>query len=259
MMKKQQSYRQKRHQRKNSPLKKRQFWFSVLALLLLGGIIYLLFFSPLLKIKQTPTFTPVPTISQAKEIAQKLETLEGKSLLFLSTKNLTQELLKMSPELEAVYFKRNFKSHSLVLTYKLKTPALILCQEQEENCCLADNNGALFACNEQFSFWDKTGLALLLADNKQTTASSIKDLAFLKASLENGLGLKITFFKQGEEPQTIEAKTAEGWSIYFNQADDLNLALTKLKLLLEEKIKEEERANLEYIDLRFSKAYYKLK
>ncbi|MDP2951094.1 MAG: hypothetical protein Q8N55_01790 [bacterium] len=252
-----QNHRQKRQRQKQNLLKKKFLFLSFLGFVLVSGLGYLLFLSPFFKIKQVSAFAPASTISQAKEIAQKLESLEGKSLLFLNTKDITQEFLKMSPEFEAVYFKRNFKNHSLVFTYKLRTPSLILCQKQEENCCLADNNGSLFACNEQFSFWDKADLALLLGDNKQITASYIKDIAFLKASLENGLGLKIAFLKSGEAPQTIEVATTEGWLIYFSGNNDLSFSLTKLKLLLEEKITEEERANLEYIDLRFSKAYYK--
>jgi len=253
-----QNYRQKKQSQKQNLLKKKVLFFSFIGFILASILGYFLFFSPLLKIQQTPTFIPLQAISQAEEIAQKLEATKGKSLIFLNIKSLTKEFLGVSPEFEAVYFKRNFKNHSLIFTYKLKTPAIILCDKEEnQNCSLADINGVLFAFNEQFASWDKEGLPTLFCAKSHATANYIKDIAFLKASLENSLGLKIAFFKSTEEPQTIEAKTKEGWVVYFNQAEDLGLALTKLKLLLEEKITEEERANLEYVDLRFSKAYYK--
>ena len=254
-----QNYRQKRQSQKQNLLKKKVLFFSFLSFVLASILGYFLFFSPLLKIQQTPTFIPLQAISQTEEIAQKLEATKGKSLIFLNIKSLTKEFLGISPEFETVYFKRNFKNHSLVFTYKLKTPAIILCNKEEnQNCSLADINGALFAFNEQFASWDKEGLPTLFCAKSQATTNYIKDISFLKASLENSLGLKIAFFKcQEEHPPTIEVALQEGWKILFNQENDLNLSLTKLKPLIEEGLTAAERANLEYIDLRFSKAYYK--
>jgi len=49
----------------------------------------------------------------------------------------------------------------------------------------------------------------------------------------------------------FEAKTLEGFQIYFNFQEDLDWQLTKLKAVLEEEISQERRKNLEYIDVRF--------
>jgi len=55
----------------------------------------------------------------------------------------------------------------------------------------------------------------------------------------------------------LNAVTAEGWEVYFNLEEDLIWQTTKLKLLFQEEISLERRKTLEYIDLRFEKAFYK--
>jgi len=51
--------------------------------------------------------------------------------------------------------------------------------------------------------------------------------------------------------ERLNAKTSEGWEIYFNLEGDINWQLTKLGAVLEKEIPPEKRENLEYIDLRF--------
>ena len=60
-------------------------------------------------------------------------------------------------------------------------------------------------------------------------------------------------------PLRLDIKTGENWQIYFNLRpdSDINLQITKLNLLLTGEISQEARKNLEYIDLRFDRAYYK--
>ncbi|MFH1451413.1 MAG: hypothetical protein ABIF89_02280, partial [bacterium] len=55
----------------------------------------------------------------------------------------------------------------------------------------------------------------------------------------------------------INAKMLEGWNIYFNAAGDIDWQITKLQLVLEKEIPEDKRNNLEYINVRFTKVYYR--
>ncbi|MFC1629892.1 hypothetical protein ACFL11_01590, partial [Patescibacteria group bacterium] len=57
--------------------------------------------------------------------------------------------------------------------------------------------------------------------------------------------------------ERLNVKTLEGWEAYFDLKGDINWQLTELKLLIEEKIPPDKRGDLEYIDLRFTKIYYK--
>ena len=55
----------------------------------------------------------------------------------------------------------------------------------------------------------------------------------------------------------LNAEMEEGWTVYFDLEEDLSWQITKLKLLLKEEITSERRESLEYVDLRFEKAFYK--
>ena len=57
--------------------------------------------------------------------------------------------------------------------------------------------------------------------------------------------------------QRLDVKTSENWEVYFDLSTDISLSLVQLNLLLEKEISLEQRKNLKYIDLRFSRAYYK--
>jgi cell division septal protein FtsQ len=58
----------------------------------------------------------------------------------------------------------------------------------------------------------------------------------------------------------IQVKTKEDWEIYFNQNISLEKEIEMLKVVLENKIEEGQRKDLEYIDLRIdNKIYYKFR
>ncbi len=57
--------------------------------------------------------------------------------------------------------------------------------------------------------------------------------------------------------ERLDVETTEGWTIRFNLKGDLDWQVTELKLALEKQISLEKRKSLEYIDLRFSRVYYK--
>ncbi len=65
---------------------------------------------------------------------------------------------------------------------------------------------------------------------------------------------EFTFF---ENELRLNAKTSENWSAYFDLKENLDWQLVKLELLLKKELSSDKRAGLEYIDLRFSKVYYR--
>ncbi len=78
----------------------------------------------------------------------------------------------------------------------------------------------------------------------------------IKNVLEKEMGINTEKFTL-KNPERLNVKTTEGWEIYFDLSGDIDLALTKLHLLLEKEISPEARKDLQYIDLRFTKVYYK--
>jgi len=56
----------------------------------------------------------------------------------------------------------------------------------------------------------------------------------------------------------ITVRMKEGWEAYFQRdTQDIPLELLKLNLILKKELPPEKRKNLQYIELRFSKSYYK--
>jgi hypothetical protein len=60
--------------------------------------------------------------------------------------------------------------------------------------------------------------------------------------------------------QDIRVTTSEGWRIFFNADISLSKEVDMLKVVLDEKVPNEKRSYLEYIDLRSdNKVFYKFK
>jgi len=166
-------------------------------------------------------------------------------------------------------------------------------QLNSEQCYSFDKNGVIFELveNQEFSTssmveennlvvkQDKSQNPVILG--QKVFSKEILDL-ILKIQNKIEKDLKIGINEFVVETGKITAKTFEGWEIYFQTErvktktsflffrasaentkyfplEGINLCLTKLQLLLEKAIPIEKRKNLEYIDLRFTKAYYKYK
>jgi len=250
--------KEKQKQKKRSLLKRKIVGFVLFFLILTSIVVYLLYFSNFFKIKDISKLSLPETISNRSTLEQKLDGLKGKSILFLKLKNLEKEILIISPELESIALKKDYWQKKIILTFKLKSPFLVVCEPTESlSCCLADKNGFLFACGDELAFRDRDNLAKLLTENKILDQPLMKNILFLKTAVEDDQKIKIDFFEyNNENNETLKIKTSEGWLIYFNLKSDLDLSVNKLKTLFEEMPKET-RDGLEYIDLRFNKAYYK--
>ena len=77
-----------------------------------------------------------------------------------------------------------------------------------------------------------------------------------------GLGLEVEndFRTVSFVSKDIRVKTREGWGIYFNESVSLEKEINMLKIVLDNKITEEQRRDLEYIDLRIdNKVFYKFR
>jgi hypothetical protein len=85
---------------------------------------------------------------------------------------------------------------------------------------------------------------------RAVTKEKISKILEIKSKLEDILKIQIKKADLISEKR-LNVKTFEGWDIYFNLKKDLDWQLTKLKAVLDEKIPEEKRKDLEYVDLRF--------
>jgi|YNPNPStandDraft_1061719.scaffolds.fasta_scaffold47941_2 hypothetical protein len=153
------------------------------------------------------------------------------------------------------------------------------------NCFLADEQRIIFAIAQKED-WQQNKIIVLSEQPKKeifqnvcaadlmTRMQETKQLLSEKFNLHNSYfvekknGLLIARVIECEQANEFNTNISGAkncffavkqkvWEIYFNPANDLSLDLTKLRLLLEKVISSEQRKNLQYIDLRFQKAYYK--
>lgn len=126
-----------------------------------------------------------------------------------------------------------------------------------------DNNGIIFNVSN-----DKDENLILIYSKSKIVPPSLSlldevineeklsQIIEINRAFDNVLPVKITHFITNSNDM-LHAVTEQGWSVYFVLKSDMQMDITKLKLLFDEELDAEKTKNLEYIDLRFSKAYYK--
>lgn len=242
---------------------KKIIFCSILFFLTFLSLIYLVVFSPLFFITNIEIKNQKGNLSAKiysyllKNTAKRFFGLTINSLIFINSKKIEQKILKDFPQLKNVKIKRVFLKRTLSLSYK----------EREMSFLIKDITGNLFSLG-------KDGVVIgLLKRNYQ------KDLPIIKVNKKTKVGERvfqkillekvyqiINFLKKDLKIKEILVKEKEltlktefGFKIYFSLEKSISLQLIQLQLLLTEEIPLEKRKNLDYIDLRFSKVYYKEK
>ena len=86
---------------------------------------------------------------------------------------------------------------------------------------------------------------------------TLSQILMIKETIMEKAKIEAKEFTLSESEARLDVKTTEGWEAYFYLEGDLNWQLIELELVLEKQLPQEKRQGLEYIDLRFSKVYYK--
>lgn len=267
--------KRKKFKKKKSIFKNRLFRYLILSFVFLGLLSYLLFFSELLKIKRIEILSKLPLDNEfykeqeiilKKDIGNFLITKLAENIFLLKSEGIKEKLLEEHPELKTLKVRKSLTG-KLILEVEQRKAVGIFCFQREDECFLIDDYGIIFQDfgslkTETINLFaevirifseeerDKDLGEKVLAEEKLTQFLRIKD------DLEKNLEIETAkFILAGQQRTDIE--TAEGWQIYLDMTGDMKLSLTKLKLLLEKEISAEQRKNLQYIDLRFSKVYYK--
>jgi len=262
-------YRPKRRfKKRKSIFKNRLFWDFVLFSILIFLIFYLFFLSEIFKIKEIKVSSS--EIYLKKEIETLLERELAHNFFLVNSKEIENEILEKYPEIKNAYLKKKFPD-SLVLEIEKRRLIGIFCsgiksEEEKENCFLIDDEGIIFGdviFGGQISEDEQKDLIIIFSENEDknlgeeaVSKDKIDKLLKINSELEKNFEIKVEEFVLKEDKR-LDIKTAEGWEIYFDLSSDVNFALTKLGLLLEKEIPLEKRGDLSYIDLRFSKVYYK--
>jgi len=256
-----------RIKKKKSIFRSKFFWLPVLFFVLILAFFYFLFFSATFQIKKI-------TISGCEKIPEEEirllaeKNLEGK-IFFLKTKsifsiNLTgiEKIISENfVQISKTEISRGFPSVLNILINE-RVGVANYCQffsenseegaEKKETCFLIDKEGVIFKETELDDKFAKIikeqSFKFFMLGEKIIEGDLVGKILDIKENLEK-LKIKTKEFIISEDRLTV--RTLEKWDIYFNASEDMNWQLTKLSVLLEEKIPVTEREKLEYIDLRF--------
>ncbi len=286
-------YQPKRRYRKRrkSVLKSRIFWDSLLGLLLFSLIFYFLFFTEVFKIKKIKILCQ--EIALKKDIGSFLMAEQDHNFFLVNSEKIENEILEKYPEIGWIKLRKIFPD-GLTLEVKQKAAVALFCYSDTslEDCFLIDGKGIIFEkssliddsrdsssrdSNSQvtgfqgISFLNPEVILIKIFSNNEIDVTSdntgnlgkqvidreeMNQILKINNELRKNLNIETEKFLL-KENKRLNVVTGEGWEIYFDLREDIDFALTKLRLLLEKEIPPGDREGLEYIDLRFSKVYYK--
>jgi hypothetical protein len=238
-------------------LKSRVFFDIMLGVIFLLALAYLIFFSRILKINNIQIVSPQEIPKE--RISQITNNQIGKSYFLVDAQKISQAITNEFPQASKVEVKKGLPGN-IFIEIKPRIAQAVWCFGVEGACFLADQQRIIFtAVSSQAPRNDLILVASELSAkpifSEVCSANLMERLAETNKIL-NDFGLFNSVFTE-KANEFLYVKTLENWSIYLNPKNDLITDLIKLKLLLSKEISKEKRKTLEYIDLRFSKAYYK--
>ncbi|MDP1629670.1 MAG: hypothetical protein Q8L57_03560 [bacterium] len=227
-----------------------------------------LFFSPVFQIKKIGIEGNAETSGQKMEaFARSYFNFFGGSegnLLFLKVNDLSEKMKSEFSELEEIAMKKDFLNRALMIKVIEKKPIGIWCSD-DSPCFYLERKGTIF----KEAPATEGSLILLIRAARSSLPPELGEkvidekpldfILYLRKNLPPAVNLSVREFTFKPQSRDVEALTGEGFKIYFDSQKDAGAQLANLKILLDEKIKEE-RSGLEYVDMREgNRIYYKLK
>jgi len=258
-----------RNKIKKSKKRKWRAW-PFIFLILACAIICILFFAPFFEIKNVDVAVVGERISSdgAKEVVQ--EFLSGKFLKIFPQNNYfifsfgrASDFLKNRfPEIKEIKINKKI-FRSLAVEIKERQEIMLYCQKGK--CYEMDDEGIIFKEEQEVC----GGLEVCVRDNsgpevkimdRALEAETIDFLLKTQEILKEKVNLNLVYFEINIYPPIeVQVLTSEKWRIIFDTSRDPAAQIGALKLVLEEKIKDQ-RDRLEYVDLRVeNRVFYKMR
>lgn len=250
--------------KKTSIFKRRFFWIFILVVIFFLGSAYLVSFASFFNVKEIEILgnkkVSADEIKQLvnEKIIRNFWKLSSKSIFLANLGKAKDDLLKEFPQIENISFQKKLPG-SLIVEAKERTAVAIFCPDT--NCFLVDKGGIVFEKTDViFSEFPKIrniqGKQNFSLGEKIIDEKILTFILDVKSKLNEKVKIDVEEFNV-PSLQRLNVKTKEKWEIYFNTEGDLNWQIEKLILVLEKEIPPEKRKDLEYIDLRFTRVYFK--
>ena len=220
--------------------------YGFLFLVPMGGISYFLFFSGIFQIEN------IMVSGNGKVSQEKIESLVADNNIFLvDTGKITKDILNNFPQLAKAEVRRGFPN-ALSIVVAERASLAQWCQDNK--CFLVDGEGVIF--EEVFAPEEAERLIKIAGERELLNKEKIAQILDIQVKLRKTAGVTTTkaFIVSGER---LNIGVSEGWEIYFNTENSLDWQIQELSLVLDRQISPEKRRKLEYVDLRFSRVYYK--
>jgi len=250
-------YHYKAKKQKRKKVSRKFFWFGFLFGAILASAFYFFIFSSVFQIKEIRVSgdmkVPIEELRNiiSEKTEKKIAFFNLKNILLTNLEEVNETILKNFPQIAKVTLEKKFPN-VLAAQIEERKPAAFF--EQDGRCFFIDNEGVIFkevigTESKMLKIKLNSPVALELG-NEVIDKEKIGEI--LEINSKSAIPLEeILIVSEGR----FNAKTQEGWEIYFNPQRDLAWQLEELSILLREKIPPEDRKNLKYIDLRFDKIY----
>lgn len=257
-------YHKKTYRVKKSIFKSKVFWLVILFLFISSSLFYFLIFSSYFQIKEVRISGNVEVKTEdigsivQEQIENKLLFFNTKSLFLLSDKKLKENIEKKFIQIDRVDIKKSFAG---IIDINIFERFALSFWCQEEKCFAIDEKGIVFkqvSSTRRLVFRSEVSNPDLSL-GQVVISKSTYDTAFLISnSLLREFGIKSKEFIISLDQKKLTLLTADDWKAIFDMTGDIKEQALNLILVLKEKIDENKRNSLEYIDLRFgNKVYYK--
>jgi len=249
-------HRKPHRYKKRKPIYRNRFlWLTLFVLLFSFAVFYFLFLADFFQVKEIN----VAGLQEALRGRLKLSVqgmVENKTLFFptrsiflVNTGKMKEDIFRKFPSVAEIEIHRNFPD-SLNIAVVEREGLASFCRE--EDCFVLDKEGVVFDISDHLGPLIRTVIfngEIELGD-KVIGKEELNQLLEVNSRLERDLDIAVKeLLISSSEKLTV--LTQEGWEIYLNFREGTEWQLTKLKVLLDEKIPPEKRKDLEWIELRF--------
>jgi len=238
-----------------SILKSRFLWLGILALFFIAFLVYGFFFSGVFTIKS------IEIAGNRKIETEKIREIvqdNAHHFILLNINKLGAAVLDEFPEIREITIKKK-PLNALEVIVRERRGIAVWCKE-EEKCYAIDSQGIMFEEREVGEFLPLVGFSGRLEANlgdKIISEESLTNLLLFDQKIKRLLEV-FQYTIVSEDRMNVEI--SEGWDVYVALQENIEWQTDKLQAVLEKNIPEEQRYNLEYIDLRFGdQAFIKYK
>ena len=241
----------------------RFFRVAVVVLLLGSSAFYLINFHSFLQVQEINiSGSEKVSVEKIEEVVQielekKILSFSSKSILLADFNGIKKQVLNNFPQVGRVDIKRKLP-HTLNIIVTEKSGVAVW--RQADKNYLLDKMGIVF---EKAGENELLKIESLIVSEKSVLGANVisKERLDQLLKIEKSLTEADILLLEAliVSPQRLDIKTVAGWEIYFNIQEDIDWQITEFLMLLEKHVPIEDRENLEYVDLRFEKVYYKFK